>query len=1082
MTCFSSRVSFIFCVLLAIVSCTKTTEEISPELVALNDLGVAQMGQFRYTDAHSTFSSLVEQAPSWLDARVNLAIATLNRQEPNDELVTLRLLDEVLREDSENLRALYTSGIVHLYIGEPAKAVAHLQKVIELDPNDAYAAYFLGQSKLQNENYEEAQHWLYRAIDLNPSLRSAYWAASTATRRLGDNERAMELVETYQKFEHNPLSVTAGISYKEMGPKAEAKSTSPAPISRKPLPEGQLFALPVTIDQNITEANGITSADFNDDGYWDLLVGTSIGSKLYAFDGVGFSPVANLPFGHTPHRAALWGDLENDGVLDLVLCSDQEIQVWSVPESGWERSPIDLDKQCNDGALVDIDHDGDLDVVLLSESGLEVLGNNLDGTFRALSEDMGIQVDGTPVSIAFGDLDSDRDVDFAVLTREGRLYVWRNHRTWRFTRFELPIEMTRDSISLISIADFNNNGIPDLLLLRNDGFTSWNYVDGAWGKISTASYGGEGVVKSLLAADLYGSGVVQGWVQQQGIGSGPVDSDKVNLTFGIPSNPVDESIPFYVGPGVGPGRVSVGKNGLQLHPPGLGRHQFIDIVPTGKTSADQMRSNASGIGTKIKVRVQGQWASAFAIDNSTVPGQSLIPTSIGLGGHEKADYVELTWSDGVTQSEINLASGELHRIEETQRQLASCPVVFAWNGHKYEFISDVLGTSALGLFLEPGVTVPVRTLERMLFPIDSLKPNEGRFHVKIGEPMEEILYLDSASLHQYEIPHPWDMVLDERANVNGRAPTGRPIFFRESISPSFAFDQNGKDVTESIVEADRVAADPGELDRRYVGLLDSEYILTLSFDEALPQHRTVLVVDGWMEYPYSQTVFAAWQSGVSYDAATLEVWSEATGWRILIEEFGYPAGMPRTMALPLPTLPKGVTKLRMRTNMEIYWDRVRIVIENSPAKINHRELPLAEAQVKRSGFALRSTGPQRQPYYDYSQRAPYWDAKYADGMYTTYGPVTELVNKTDSAVAIVGSGEEVHLEFLPSAEGVAEGMFRHYVVDFHGWAKDMDMYTDKGETVEPIPALSDLDGDQKDIRNRLHQKYNVRFQAGMPPH
>ena len=206
-------------VLASLVGCSNSSEQrVSPELVALNDRGVAQMGQFQYAAAHETFSQVVAEAPMWSTARVNLAIATLNKQDPGDELKTLEILQKVLTDDPQNVRALYTSGIVQLYLGEPQKAAEYLEQVVELDPQYAYAAYFLGQSLLQSENYAAAQEWLMRSIDQNESLRSAYWVAAMATRRLGDTEKAKRLVETYQQFEHNPLSVTAGILYKQMGP------------------------------------------------------------------------------------------------------------------------------------------------------------------------------------------------------------------------------------------------------------------------------------------------------------------------------------------------------------------------------------------------------------------------------------------------------------------------------------------------------------------------------------------------------------------------------------------------------------------------------------------------------------------------------------------------------------------------------------------------------------------------------------------------------------------------------------------------------------------------------------------------
>ena len=54
------------------------------EAIALNNRGVGLMGRFEYEPARQVFASLIEQHPDWTDVDVNLAIATLNRQEEGD--------------------------------------------------------------------------------------------------------------------------------------------------------------------------------------------------------------------------------------------------------------------------------------------------------------------------------------------------------------------------------------------------------------------------------------------------------------------------------------------------------------------------------------------------------------------------------------------------------------------------------------------------------------------------------------------------------------------------------------------------------------------------------------------------------------------------------------------------------------------------------------------------------------------------------------------------------------------------------------------------------------------------------------
>ena len=73
----------------------------------------------------------------------------------------------------------------------------------------------------------------------------------------------------------------------------------------------------------------------------------------------------------------------------------------------------------------------------------------------------------------------------------------------------------------------------------------------------------------------------------------------------------------------------------------------------------------------------------------------------------------------------------------------------------------------------------------------------------------------------------------------------------------------------------------------------------------MSRNRPVLMIDGWVEYPYSQTMFAAWQANADINAPSLDVRDANGNWQTLLEQFGYPAGMPRRMALPLEKLPEG---------------------------------------------------------------------------------------------------------------------------------------------------------------------------------
>ena len=517
--------------------------------------------------------------------------------------------------------------------------------------------------------------------------------------------------------------------------------------------------------------------------------------------------------------------------------------------------------------------------------------------------------------------------------------------------------------------------------------------------------------------------------------------------------------------------------------PGPGRFAFTTLALSGKhDDAETMRSNASGIGTQVSLRNGSHWSLTDTYKHASMRGHSSQPLAIGLRGRSRADFVALHWSDGVLQTELDLESGSIRHIAETERQLSSCPVLFAWNGNRFAFVTDLLGVGGLGGFVEPGVVGTPRPWERLKLPPGSLASRDGRLLLKLTEPMQESAYVDSVALESYDLPTEWQFVVDERMATAAPPVTGRTLFYRTSLNAVSAIDAAGNDVLALIADRDKHTMSPGEIDRRFLGLLTKPESLTLEFGQPIdrlpgrPDAYPVLVADAWVEYPYSQTVFSAWQAGLQYHSATLEARDGDGHWQSIYPEFGYPAGMPREMSLPLDELPPGTDALRLSWNRELYWDRIRIVFaEPPPAEMRHTILSPQLARVAKTGFAKRTTYAQRRPEYDYEQRDPFWDTEYATGLYTRLGTMTELIATADDAIAIIGPGEEIHLEFV-AATPPPPGLQRWYVLETRGWAKDKDLYTHQADTVGPLPRANP--GASNAAREELHRHYNTRFQAG----
>src|SRR5262249_60470686 len=101
-----------------------------------------------------------------------------------------------------------------------------------------------------------------------------------------------------------------------------------------------------------------------------------------------------------------------------------------------------------------------------------------------------------------------------------------------------------------------------------------------------------------------------------------------------------------------------------------------------------IRPNAPGTGAQVAARAASRWTVPNTYRQQSGFGQSLQPLALGTGGAPAIDFVSITWSDGVFQTELALAPGS-RRIEEIQRQLSSCPVLFAFDGHHFAFVTDL---------------------------------------------------------------------------------------------------------------------------------------------------------------------------------------------------------------------------------------------------------------------------------------------------------------------------------------------------------------------------------------------------------
>ncbi|MCK4660230.1 MAG: VCBS repeat-containing protein [Phycisphaerae bacterium] len=485
---------------------------------------------------------------------------------------------------------------------------------------------------------------------------------------------------------------------------------------------------------------------------------------------------------------------------------------------------------------------------------------------------------------------------------------------------------------------------------------------------------------------------------------------------------------------------------------------WLAVTPTGDRGDDsRTRSPQSGFGTRMELRcgLHRQVIAYTGLDGGL--SQSQRPVIFGLNGASKADYLAFVWPDGVTQAEIDLAAKTHYRIKEMQRRISSCPVLFAWDGERFGFVGDFAGVGGLGYFVARGQYAMPQVLEHVKIEPDQLVARDGFYELRACEPMEEVAYIDRLELVAVDHPKGVWVYPDERLAITGPPPTHRLLCVTEPIFPVRATGPDDADGTKGLEKVDRVYAYQPRPDHRFIGFCQP-HTLVLDFAGRLaglePGRQIYLFVNGWIEYPYSQTTFAAAQAGVVWEPMKLERQSDDGQWQTVVPDAGAPGGMRRTIAIDLTDkLPTGNCKLRISTNLEIYFDQAFIAADCGTGGVIVHTVPLADAGLRRLGFPMEYSPDGRHPtIYTYDVIAPTSSFKKPAGSYTRYGPVAELLAEFDDRYVILGSGDEIALRFdarrLPSPD---DGMVRSFILVSHAYCKDMDLYTAEPDTVKPLP-------------------------------
>ena len=492
---------------------------------------------------------------------------------------------------------------------------------------------------------------------------------------------------------------------------------------------------------------------------------------------------------------------------------------------------------------------------------------------------------------------------------------------------------------------------------------------------------------------------------------------------------------------------------------GNGRHWLaLDLSGRWRTGADHMRTNPHGRGARVALEGQGLNVQYEHTTPEAALGQGVAPVLLGLDRVPTAALVRIRWPDGTLQCELNVPANQVLTVVEHNRKTGSCPVLFAWDGDRFACIGDFLGGGGLGYLVAPGVYGQPDRDEAVAIAPGRLAVVADRYRLVVAEPMDEVAYLDRLTLDVVDRPADVAVAPDERFVPGGNRPSGELVAWRIAVESVRATDLEGGDIADRLRAADGKTVDRFRRLGGWIGYAE-EHGIVLDFGDRLtrfgPEASLWLALEGWVEYPYSQTNYAAATAGVALQPPSVERRRGDGSWETIEPVAGYPAGLPRLTLLDLSGKLAGTNcVIRLRTNMECYWDRAFIAIRDraAEARVRVTQLPVAQAWLGYRGFTREASPDGRPPLlfdYDHVEPAP---LARMSGRLTRYGAVAGLLHTDDDRFCVIGPGDEVRLEFdARQAPELPPGWTRSFVLRAVGYCKDADPFTATSDDVGPLP-------------------------------
>ena len=1108
-----------------------------------NNLGVALLEQYKYKEGAEAFTRALQLDPKLTIARINLSIALFNAP---DLAGAQREAQKALAENGNAPQPSYILGLIAKSQNRADDAIAAFQKVLKIDPRDVGANVNLGQLYASAKNYNEAIKVFRAAIEVDPFNMTALYNLGLALTRANQRDEGSQMIARFQELRTKGTGTTIGQNYLEQGHYSEAiASTGAEPeLVDKAVPavtytdatSGMMrpslaMAYKASLSGQVTfgRGAGATLFDYDGDGNLDLLDVMSETPRLFHNEGGKFVEVTDKAGALTAKQTsfasgAVAGDYDNDGKADVLILRNGSIALYHNDGGGkFSEATVAAGVPAYpylsiSAAFVDVDHDGDLDIFIAgfadtsklksdSASSPEdlppapnmLLRNDGNGKFTDITATAKVGSSGHAVAVVPTDFDNHRDVDLLVVNYGKAPDLYSNQRDGSFKSVAREVGLAQDGKwTSVAAGDVNKDGFTDFFFTSADGAGMFALSDGQ-GKFKTApAPAGSGIATAAQFLDYDDDGLLDlvmltnnGLMVWRNVGDDFVNtseravareltnaaSDKVDssgnlLAAGDLDNDGDTDL--IVRTASGALRVARNEGGNSNH--------SLRVNLTGRVS------NRSAIGSKIEVRAGslGQKLELYSATPEPAPADIVF----GLGARPSADPIRILWPAGIVQAEMETARANDPKkttatlpVTELDKKPSSCPYLYAWNGERFEFITDFMGGGEMGYQESPGHFNTPDPDEYVRIQGRQLKERDGRYEIRVTNELEEVLYVDRLQLIAVAHPQGVEVYPNE-----GMKDPPRPFILYKTKGahpPLEAWDDQGRDVLSRLTKVDRQFVEGFPLDK--IRGYSPRHTLTLKLDdEKRKDKRALLLLTGWTDYAFSSDNVAASHSGKESMLPALQVKDAQGRWQTIIEDIGIPVGRPQTVTVDLTgKFLSASREVRIVTSLRIYWDQILVDTSDGNAPVQMTRLDPVTADLHWRGYSSEATPDGREPFgYDYEKVSAASPWKVFPGRYTRFGDVRELLKRTDDIFVISRTGDELSLSFdatrLPP---LPKGWTRTFLLYGDGFSKEMDINSASPDAVTPLPFHgmkrypygADESYPMTDARRAYFEKYNTRI-------